>query len=59
VVLETLSGIARRRADAAAGSRWDESTPMMAGRVPLPGSPVAASPTAADDGSAPDHQRAL
>ena len=33
VVLETLSGIARRRADAAAGTRWDESTPMMAGRV--------------------------
>ena len=33
VVLETLSGIARRRADAAAGSRWDESTPVMAGRV--------------------------
>jgi len=34
VVLEALSGIARRRADAAAGIRWDESTPMMAGRVP-------------------------
>ncbi len=33
VVLETLSGIARRRADAVAGTRWDESTPMMAGRV--------------------------
>ncbi len=36
VVLETLSGIARRRADAAAGIRWDEATPMMAGRVPEP-----------------------
>jgi len=33
VVLETLSGIARRRADAADGCRWDEATPMMAGRV--------------------------
>ncbi|MGZ8803379.1 MAG: arginase family protein, partial [Mycobacterium sp.] len=34
VVLETLSGIARRRADAASGTRWDESTPLLAGRVP-------------------------
>lgn len=33
VVLETLSGIARRRADAANGSRWDESTPLLAGRT--------------------------
>ena len=33
VVLETLSGIARRRADELAGTRWDDSTPMMAGRV--------------------------
>jgi agmatinase len=37
VVLETLSGIARRRADVAAGTRWDESTPLMAGRAPGPG----------------------
>lgn len=34
VVLEALSGIARRRADAAAGSVWDEATPLMALRVP-------------------------
>jgi agmatinase len=34
VVLETLSGIARRRADAASGTRWDEATPLLAGRVP-------------------------
>jgi len=34
VVLETLSGIARRRADAASGTRWDESTPLLTGRVP-------------------------
>ena len=33
VVLETLSGIARRRLDEASGVRWDESTPLMAGRV--------------------------
>jgi agmatinase len=61
VVLETLSGIARRRADAAAGSRWDESTPMMAGRVQQAGSPVGAAPTPAvsGDGSSPDHERAL
>jgi len=32
VVLETLSGIARRRADAVAGTTWDESTPVLAGR---------------------------
>ncbi len=36
VVLETLSGIARRRADEAGASRWDEATPMMAGRVSAP-----------------------
>jgi agmatinase len=35
VVLETLSGIARRRADAASGTRWDEATPLLAGRVAL------------------------
>ena len=35
VVLETLSGIARRRADAASGTRWDEATPLLAGRVPV------------------------
>ena len=34
VVLEALSGIARRRADAASGTRWDEATPLLAGRVP-------------------------
>jgi len=45
VVLETLSGIARRRADAATGVRWDESTPMMAGRV------RAVEPAAAETGS--------
>ncbi len=33
VVLEALGGIARRRADAAAGTRWDETTPVLAGRV--------------------------
>ncbi len=44
VVLETLSGIARRRRTPSAGTRWDESTPMMAGRapVPAPGDAVAA-----------------
>lgn len=36
VVLETLSGIARRRADATAGTRWDESTPVLAGRADSP-----------------------
>jgi len=61
VVLETLSGIARRRADAAAGSRWDESTPMMAGRVQQAASPIGAAPTPAvtGDGNPPDHERAL
>ena len=33
VVLEALGGIARRRADEAAGTRWDETTPVLAGRV--------------------------
>ncbi|GGM16429.1 hypothetical protein GCM10011594_40650 [Nakamurella endophytica] len=33
VVLETLAGIARRRADEASGTRWDESTPVLAGRA--------------------------
>ena len=33
VVLEALSGIARRRADEVSGTRWDESTPVLAGRA--------------------------
>jgi len=49
VVLETLSGIARRRADELAGTRWDDSTPMMAGRV-------AETAPAAGDGAAQDTQ---
>ena len=57
VVLETLSGIARRRADAASGTRWDETTPMMAGRVAS--SPETAVPAVADAVQAPDHERAL
>lgn len=32
VVLETLSGVARKASDAAAGERWDESTSVLAGR---------------------------
>src|SRR6478735_420455 len=36
VVLETLSGIARRRADEAAGTHWDETTPMLDGRLAAP-----------------------
>jgi agmatinase len=36
VVLETLAGMARRRADAAAGTVWDEATPLMAERLPAP-----------------------
>ena len=32
VVLETLSGIARRKADERDGTIWDESTPVLAGR---------------------------
>ena len=31
VVLETLSGMARRREDARTGVRWDESTPVLDG----------------------------
>jgi agmatinase len=62
VVLETLSGIARRRADAAAGTRWDETTPMMAGRVaPVPatvGGP-GRHPVAESDPESRDHERAL
>jgi len=57
-VLETLSGIARRRADAASGTRWDESTPMMAGRV-QPSGAAGTTPVAADDRDPPDHERAL
>jgi len=33
VVIETLSGVARRRADAAAGQRWDETVPVLSGRA--------------------------
>lgn len=36
VVLETLGGMARRRADAAAGTVWDDATPLMEGRLPGP-----------------------
>jgi agmatinase len=61
VVLETLSGIARRRADAASGTRWDESTPMMAGRVQEAALAGAAQTThdGADDRNPSDHERAL
>src|SRR6478609_5507481 len=67
VVLETLSGIARRRADAADGCRWDESTPMMTGRVQEAASSggvflsggVTPTPAGAGDGNSPDHERAL
>jgi len=68
VVLETLSGIARRRADAAAGSRWDESTPVMAGRVTpadVSGNGAAARAAEIAEASAElvaenrDHERAL
>jgi agmatinase len=34
VVVETLSGVARRRADAEAGERWDETVPVLSGRMP-------------------------
>jgi agmatinase len=34
VVLEALSGIARRRYDAAHGTAWDPSTPLLADRIP-------------------------
>ena len=51
VVLETLSGIARRRADAASGTRWDEATPLLAGRVPVSDPPKNG---AASDGIAAD-----
>ncbi len=64
VVLETLSGIARRRADAAEGIRWDESTPVMAGRVQALAEGVhetAVTTAASADGSADsrEHERAL
>ncbi len=36
VVLETLSGIARKKADEASGVRWDESTPVLQGRLGEP-----------------------
>jgi agmatinase len=32
VVLEALTGIARRRADAAGGARWDPRQPLLDGR---------------------------
>ena len=57
VVLETLSGIARRRADAAAGTIWDEATPMLQGRIAEVAAAVAAGTVSPDvldpDG---DHQ---
>jgi formimidoylglutamase len=33
VVIETLSGVARRRADTAAGTHWDETVPVLSGRA--------------------------
>ncbi|WP_169950382.1 agmatinase [Microbispora sp. H11081] len=36
VVLEALSAIARRRADAADGTRWDPRQPLLDGRRPSP-----------------------
>lgn len=36
VVLETLGGIARHQADLAEGTRWDASTPVLAGRIAAP-----------------------
>lgn len=65
VVLETLAGIARRRADAAAGTVWDEATPLMAGRVPTrTGTPVAGAADGAAgadyaEGADRDHERSL
>ncbi len=47
VVLETLSGVARRKADVLAGTRWDASTPVLAGRA------------APDSGAAPGKLRVL
>ncbi|MBN9610653.1 MAG: agmatinase [Actinobacteria bacterium] len=32
VVVEALSGVARRRADAVSGTRWDETVPVLSGR---------------------------
>lgn len=32
VVIETLSGVARRRVDAAGGTRWDETVPVLSDR---------------------------
>ena len=40
VVLEAISGIARRRQDAANGTKWDPSQPLLAGRT----KPAAAPP---------------
>ena len=37
VVVEALSGVARRRADAVAGERWDETVPVLSGRTAAPG----------------------
>ncbi len=37
VVLETLSGVARRQADQAAGTVWDESKPVLAERIEVRG----------------------
>jgi agmatinase len=36
VVLEALSAIARRRRDAAGGTRWDPSLPLLADRRDVP-----------------------
>jgi agmatinase len=36
VVLETLSGIARRREDLVTGTHWDDATPVLAGREAAP-----------------------
>ncbi len=66
VVLETLSGIARRRLDESSGVRWDETTPLMQGRVIQPGAPPGRNGDATAAGAASreveatrDHERAL
>jgi agmatinase len=61
VVLETLSGMARRRLDAESGSRWDDATPLMAGRLPVeaPVDERGPAPDAGSEDDPADHERSL
>lgn len=55
VVLEALSGIARRRADEADGTVWDEAVPVLQGRTMPAGAPTGKSRGGRGSGEPVEH----